>query len=156
MSFKKKRFMKAISMPIFDQLTEATVAGNNISVNNFLVQWLKVCFLFLMCCNTVLLLVLMKRAKAEESRAPKSHQLYVNLTRGRTWRNKIKFKKKGDCVAVAEVVQLKSVIRSNPWIKWEEGKVFWAAMVESLHPAAGASAKQHIREMSFNSWRVNE
>lgn len=82
---------------------------------------------------------------------PKSHQLYVNLARrlgGGEGKEIARF--------VAEVVQLKSLIRSNPWIKWEEGKVFWAGTVESLHPAAGASEKRHVQEMSFNSWRVNE
>lgn len=36
-----------------------------------------------------------------------------------------------------------------------EGFLSWY-MVESVHPAAGASEKRHVQEMSFNSWRVNE
>ena len=50
--------------------------------------------------------VVMKREN-QKNLKPKSDQLYVNLTR-RLW------EKKGDCMAVAEGVQLKSVIRCNP------------------------------------------
>lgn len=112
------------------------------STNNFLVLWLRVCF-FLMCCNSSLLCS-WNVGESEESQAKTPSALCKSN------------KKIGDCAAVTEVVQLTSLIRSNPWIKWKEGKVFWAGTVKSLRPAAGASEKRHVQEMSFNSWRVSE
>lgn len=87
---------------------------------------------------------------------PKSHQLYVNLPRLGGREKGQKKKKKVDCAAVTEIVQLESLIRSNPQIKWKERKVFRAGRVKSLHPAAGATEKQRVQEMSFNSLRVSE
>lgn len=89
---------------------------------------------------------------------PKSRQLYVKISQDGLWEEeKRKKKKKGDCNGCRRGLSgIKSLIGSNPQIKWQSARVFCfffprVGAVKRPRPAAAATEGRHVRGMSFNS-----